>query len=92
MTYSFFILMALIQNLSAQKSPPVFEEFVIEDGFASVNCIFRDSEGFMWFGGTHGLYRYDGYAFKTFFASDQDSSSLSNNNVVSIFQDREGLI
>ncbi|MEX0314956.1 MAG: two-component regulator propeller domain-containing protein [Allomuricauda sp.] len=69
-----------------------FEEFTIQDGLASVNCILKDKDGFLWFGGTHGLYRFDGYDFKAFFASDGDDSSLSNNNVISLFQDDQGLI
>ncbi len=76
----------------SQENNLRFEEFVIQDGLASVNCILKDSDGFIWFGGTHGLYRFDGYGFKGFFANDGDNSSLSNNNVISLFQDNEGLI
>jgi hypothetical protein len=31
-----------------------------------VNCIYKDSKGFMWFGTIAGLNRYDGYTFKVF--------------------------
>ncbi|MDY7396072.1 two-component regulator propeller domain-containing protein [Aureibaculum sp. 2210JD6-5] len=76
----------------AQTPKLSFEEFVIEDGLASVNCILRDREGFMWFGGTHGLYRYDGYKFKIFTSDDANLSTLSNNNVVSLYEDNQGFI
>ncbi len=91
-SFLLFVSVACLQVLVAQERHLDFEEFIIEDGFASINCILKDKEGFMWFGGTHGLYRYDGYGFKTYFANDGDLSSLSNNNVITIFQDREGLI
>ncbi|MDY7395009.1 two-component regulator propeller domain-containing protein [Aureibaculum sp. 2210JD6-5] len=77
---------------SSQNHNLKFEEFVIEDGLASVNCILKDSEGFMWFGGTHGLYRYDGYKFKIFKANTNNQFSLSTNNIVSLYEDNEGFI
>ena len=27
----------------------------------SIGCLLQDSKGFIWFGGEHGLYRFDGY-------------------------------
>ena len=27
----------------------------------SIGCLLQDSRGFIWFGGEHGLYRFDGY-------------------------------
>jgi len=69
-----------------------FEELVVADGLASVNCILKDREGFTWFGGTHGLYRYDGYRFKAFKTDIDNIHSISNNNVVSIYEDNEGYI
>lgn len=32
----------------------------------TVRCIMQDSIGYMWFGTTNGISRYDGYGFKTF--------------------------
>ncbi len=76
----------------SQNGTLKFEEFVIEDGLASVNCILKDGEGFMWFGGTHGLYRYDGYKFKIFKVNANNINSISNNNIVSLYEDNEGYI
>ena len=76
----------------SQNTPLKFEEFVIEDGLASVNCILKDGEGFIWFGGTHGLYRYDGYKFKTFITNTNNINSISNNNIVSLYEDNKGYI
>ena len=33
---------------------------------SQINCILKDSRGFVWFGTPAGLYRYDGYTFKNF--------------------------
>ena len=92
-----WLILLLVLNISgitsyAQEYKLCFEEFVIEDGFASVNAILRDRNGFMWFGGTQGLYRYDGYGFKYFNADDTNNNSLSNSNVICLYEDKEGYI
>lgn len=88
-----YILFSLnIQFSHCQEKALAFENFLIEDGLASVNCILKDQYGFMWFGGTHGLYRYDGYKFKTFLSDENKPYSLSNNNVVCLYEDKDGLI
>ena len=46
-----------------------------------VSCIFRDSQGYMWFGTGYGLNRYDGYRFRTFYSYDRDTTTLRNNRV-----------
>ncbi|QLC65973.1 response regulator [Flavobacterium sp. LPB0248] len=79
-------------NLYSQRKSLNFQNFTIEDGLASVNTILRDKNGFMWFGGTHGLYRYDGLKFKIFTANSKDLFSLSNNNITYLFEDRDGYI
>lgn len=52
---------------------------------SQVNCILKDSRGFMWFGTMSGLNRYDGYDFKVFKNDLRDSASLSDNYVERIF-------
>nr|WP_143404167.1 two-component regulator propeller domain-containing protein [Gaetbulibacter sp. 4G1] len=85
-------LLVLPFVLFSQNDKLLFEEFVIEDGLASVNCILKDKNGFMWFGGTHGLYRYDGYKFKAFNSNKNDTYSLSNNNITCLFEDHDGFL
>ena len=44
-----------------------------EDGMegTAVNCVCPDSEGFLWFGGYTGLYRYDGNEFKKYLIEER---------------------
>lgn len=70
----------------------MFERLLVDDGLTSVNAILKDTDGFVWFGGTHGLYRFDGYSFKLFRKSNTNTHSLSNNNVTSLYQDKEGYL
>lgn len=72
----------------AQNEQYQFSHLDINNGLSSnqINCIFKDSQGFMWFGTTSGLNRYDGYHFRVFKNSYHDSSSLSDNYVSRIFE------
>ncbi|WP_243751654.1 hybrid sensor histidine kinase/response regulator transcription factor [Niastella caeni] len=49
-----------------------------------VNCIYKDKKGFIWFGTMSGLNRYDGYAFKIFRHSINDTSSLNDDYISKI--------
>ncbi len=66
----------------------------IDNGLSnnSVNTIFQDHYGFMWFGTYDGLNRYDGYNFKIFKNHWGDEKSLINNHVNCIVEDKENRI
>ena len=49
-----------------------------------VNCIFKGSKGFLWFGTMSGLNRFDGYNFKTFRHNLKDTNSLIDDYIVKI--------
>jgi len=71
-----------------------FERFSTEQGFAvgSVEVIFQDSRGYMWFGGPDGLTQYDGYNFTTYRNKPNDELSISSNSVWDIFEDHQGVL
>nr|MBP7472519.1 response regulator [Prevotella sp.] len=58
-----------------------FSRLDANDGLSNsqVNCIFKDSKGFMWFGTQYGLNRYDGFRVKTFFKNANDTTSVGEN-------------
>ena len=68
-----------------------FQYLTTDDGLAqnTVDCIFQDSYGFMWFGTWNGLCRYDGYNFRTFQKRDA-LKSLPDNFVRAICEDTSG--
>lgn len=65
-----------------------FQYLTTDEGLAqnTVDCIFQDSYGFMWFGTWNGLCRYDGYNFRTFQKRDAQKS-LPDNFVRAICED-----
>ncbi len=54
-----------------------------------VNAVLQDSKGFMWFGTAEGLNRYDGYEFVVFKNIAGDASSLSDNHILSLYEDQQ---
>ena len=71
-----------------------FAHLSVDEGLSQtvVNCMLQDQQGFMWFGTQEGLNRYDGFNFRIYKRDPQDSNSLANNFIYTIFQDHEGMI
>lgn len=57
---------------------------------SQINCVLKDSRGFVWIGTPAGLYRYDGYSFKSYQSSSQDGFSLPNSFIVGIQESLDG--
>ena len=72
----------------------LFKTLDARNGLTSsqINCVLKDSRGYMWFGTTAGLYRYDGYTFKSFQCNSQDGSSLPDSYIISIQETLEGTL
>ncbi|RYY07931.1 MAG: hybrid sensor histidine kinase/response regulator, partial [Sphingobacteriaceae bacterium] len=85
---------ALCNCLYAQNNGYQFSQLDITNGLSNnrVNCIYKDAQGFMWFGTTSGLSRYDGYAFKNFKHNAEDTQSLYSNYVEKIEEGPENKI
>ena len=71
--YYFFWILLLwgffhITTSYSQELSIEFEHLTTDQGLSTgtVNCVFRDSRGFIWFGTLDGLNRFDGYQFKVF--------------------------
>lgn len=89
------LLLLLLLNYGriwAQNQPIRFSRLDIGVGLShnQVNTIFRDEQGFIWFGTMSGLNRYDGYNFKVFRRSIKDTNSISDDYIAQIVQGPEG--
>lgn len=75
-------------NLCAQNNEFQFSKLDITNGLShnQVNCVLKDSKGFMWFGTLSGLNKFDGYKFKVFKHIAGDTTSLNDDFIVSISQ------
>ena len=57
---------------------------------SSVYAIFQDSKGFLWIGTHIGLLKYDGYQIDQYSPNTQAETAISDINVSSIAEDRDG--
>jgi signal transduction histidine kinase/ligand-binding sensor domain-containing protein/DNA-binding response OmpR family regulator len=75
-------------TVSAQPKCKI-EHYSTEDGLSHdiITCIFKDREGFMWFGTWNGINRFDGQRFVTYKSSPGDQSYLKNNRIDQIVDD-----
>lgn len=89
-----FIYFALFYTIivSAQSRVLTFSHIDINNGLShnQVNCIFKDSHGFIWFGTMSGLDRYDGNSFKIFKHSINNPNALNDNFIKEIVEDPQG--
>ncbi len=92
-SFLFFLFQLLIISKLTGASLPV-RLINVNDGLSnsSVNCVFQDHFGFMWFGTHDGLNCYDGKRFLTFRNRVGDKSSLSYNYIYSIAEDKKAQI
>jgi signal transduction histidine kinase/ligand-binding sensor domain-containing protein/DNA-binding response OmpR family regulator len=90
---SVIILISLSWNRAiSQGNTSSFEHFSQEDGLSNnqIHCAFQDKRGFMWFGTSQGVSRFDGYRFTRFVNNPADTSSLRGNLVRVIFESSGG--
>lgn len=88
-------LMALGLVAEAQTSfiPDMkFRRLDTPQGLSSsqINCIIKDSKGFVWIGTPYGLNRYDGYRVKTYYSNLRDTTTMRDNYTDRVFEDSEG--
>lgn len=71
-----------------------FEHLSTDQGLSqsTVECIFRDSRGFMWFGTEEGLNKFDGFDFTVYKTDLKNNFSLNNEIVFSLFEDLSGTL
>lgn len=90
----FFILLfqAISLYVSAQDQPIHFQRIGSRANLSelNVNTIFQDSRGFIWVGTRDGLNRFDGNKFKIFRNDIADSTSIGNNYINDIIEDKNG--
>ncbi len=67
-----------------------YKHYSFKDGLASssMNCIYQDSRGFLWFGTQDGVSRFDGIEFRNFFIED----GLTDAYILDITEDPSGAL
>ena len=89
------VLVCLIFSpcINPQQVELPFEDIPIGEGIqTNVEYIYQDRIGYLWFATWSGLYRYDGYNFKSYTHSIDDTSSLFSNTLSTIYEDKKGIL
>ncbi|MEH8016876.1 response regulator [Rheinheimera muenzenbergensis] len=86
-------LVSLLLTLTAQvqAAEQKIEVLSVYSGAANpqIYALTKDQAGFLWFGTSDGVKRYDGYSFTSFQHDAQLAGSLSHNNVGVILNDSQ---
>jgi len=87
-------ILCFFEIMFSQTNTSEFEHIAVEQGGLQgrVFVVLQDSRGFMWFGTADGLIRYDGYEFKVFKHNPDDETSISNNFIIAIHEDKSGML
>ncbi len=90
--YRFVTWIILFFPLLCRSQAPklVFKHISTDQGLSNstIETIFQDSRGFMWFGTRDGLNRYDGYQITIYRYNAKDTNSISDNFISCIYEDR----
>ena len=91
MRHVILLIITLLSTHLCQGVEYTFESITSKDGLSQndVLDIFQDSRGFMWFSTIDGLNRYDGYNFRIFQVSLDNSNSLSSNLIKCVTEDQD---
>ena len=90
-SFLFTALVICVFSAYSQNVNVRFNHITTDNGLSqnTIEDIFKDSRGFVWFATRNGLNRYDGYSFKIYKAENSEHG-LSCNFVHSICEDLEG--
>ena len=85
----FVFINTFISNTYSETVRATMRHLTADDGLsksAGVSLL-QDNQGFMWIGTYDGLNRYDGYQFKIYRPNAEDTTSLINNYINTIYED-----
>ncbi len=89
-----YLFTFLFPFVSVSQPSINFDHLTINHGLSNntVNCVFKDSYGFLWFGTNDGLNKYDGYSFTVYRNNHQDTTSIVGNKIYTIIEDNDGAL
>ena len=88
----FLYLFLLLPFLTSAQY--IFNSIQTKDGLSAkeINCIYKDSEGFIWIGSVSGLNRYDGTKIKIFNTAHNNLNRLKDENITAVSEFEPGKI
>ncbi len=92
--YFLFFLMFYLTPYNLHAQDYLFHQLRIEDGLSQSTILasLQDIDGYLWFATRSGLNRYDGYKFVVFLNDPNDTTSISDDAINSLFEDKDGTL
>jgi signal transduction histidine kinase/ligand-binding sensor domain-containing protein/CheY-like chemotaxis protein len=89
---SFLLCIIAGTIVNAQNQQLVFERLSTQKWMyqSNITCHAQDFDGYIWFGTSNGLFRFDGYTVKEFNHDPHDANSIAHNNVNTIHAGKDG--
>ncbi|MCP5047295.1 MAG: histidine kinase, partial [bacterium] len=86
------VIQVVIVPLYGKVDQIRFDHITLEDGLShsSVREILQDRRGFMWFGTSDGLNRYDGHKITVFRRNREDDGAVGGSRITALFEDGSG--
>lgn len=91
---SSLLIILLLSHRESDGMELKFRYYNVENGMPSntVNCIYQDTEGFIWFGTDDGLVRFDTYGLRTWRNDPENTGSIGCNSIYCLHEDKEGTL
>jgi two-component system sensor histidine kinase ChiS len=87
------VLITISPYAYSQHSDLTFEHFNVDKGMpAYVSYILQDRTGYLWFATWSGLYKYDGYNFISYKHDLDDTTSIIDNTLSTLYEDKAGVL
>ncbi|MBS1504711.1 MAG: hypothetical protein JST32_21805, partial [Bacteroidetes bacterium] len=80
-------LTGFAQDIYFTRIPPPGNEPLFQ-----ITALTQDPQGFIWIATQHGLFRYGGHEYVSYYNDPSNPNSLADNWVESIFADKDGII
>jgi signal transduction histidine kinase/ligand-binding sensor domain-containing protein/CheY-like chemotaxis protein len=82
--------LAFTETVRSQFQDMKFDYLNVDNGLSNnrINCLLRDSKGYLWIGTEMGLNKYDGYKITTYLNQISQKNTLSDNRVNCLFEDQ----
>ena len=91
-SWLYILVFFVYGDYAPAQNLPSFKHYDIK-GLAPksvITSVYQDKEGFLWFGGLSGLYRYDGNILTRFQHNPEDSHSLPHNYILDFCEGNNG--
>ncbi|MGN6532582.1 MAG: two-component regulator propeller domain-containing protein [Ginsengibacter sp.] len=92
--FSLILLFQTISSFAQTQHPFLLQQIDQDNGLSdnTVQCIFKDKNGFMWIGTASGLNLLDGSTITVYKNDFNDPHSLSSNSITAINHDSSGML